>query len=62
MMSFHDELALVRTDSASNYFSHAFFEEAAWVLHGDHVTLVDVPTLPNAGKTPTTEAELATAV
>ena len=52
----------VRNDSAAD-----LLEEAARLLDmdTDHVPPVDTPTLPNAGKTPTTthrEAELAAVV
>ena len=61
MMSSHDNLQLVSTDLANN-LSDAFFKEAARVLEVDHIPLVDAPTFPHTGKTPTTEAELATTV
>ena len=61
MISSLDDSPLVGVDSADG-LSDAFFEEAARVLEVDHVPLVNAPTLPHAGKAPTTEAELATAV
>ena len=61
MMNSNHDSPLVGVGSADG-LSDAFFEEAARVLEVDHVPLVNAPTLPHAGKTPTTEAELATAV
>ena len=61
MVSSHYYSLIIHTDSAEN-FSDAFFEDVARVLEVDHVPLVDAPTLSNAGKIPTAEAELETAV
>ena len=50
MVSSHDYLLLVCTNSADNFLD-AFFDEVAWALEVDNVPLVDAPTLLSVGKT-----------